>query len=333
VKTERFNRDIASVLLALAFAMPIVFIATPTSAAGFVDTNYSGRVIEVVQGGTFVLRTELVWDEPSVNGYYMVTIVWEDNNRADENFTVLYTRAFIDNDNDNLPGASPIWLENTTVLVSGAGANGTRWAFKVKNTGVGDPNDGYFDVEIYMLAGSQGVPHRAPWDNHCINKSGWGGSIDYGESTPLTTTPAVTTIRVLPFFKLENLFKVSLDVNLWLENGSRLVVKFYRYDNTYQAESLFWEGTTPAQVVKAENVPHPRSSEGYPWGTVQKAALVATDNLGNEIQIVDNFTAYRNHLWNRLTGIRAEWPYATPLERDALWMELSGIRIQWPYAP
>ena len=166
MKTERFNRDIASVLLALAFAMPIVFIATPTSAAGFVDTNYSGRVIEVVQGGTFVLRTELVWDEPSVNGYYMVTIVWEDNNRADENFTVLYTRAFIDNDNDNLPGASPIWLENTTVLVSGAGANGTRWAFKVKNTGVGDPNDGYFDVEIYIQVGSRGTPHRAPWDNH-----------------------------------------------------------------------------------------------------------------------------------------------------------------------
>jgi len=327
----------------------MVSVATPASAAGFVGTNYSGQVIEVTQGGTFVLRTELVWDEPGVYGFYNITIVWEDNNRADENFTVLYTRVFFDNDNDNLPGASPIWLENTTVFSSGSGTNGTRWAFKVKNTGVGDPRDGYFDVEIYMQAGSRenykwdfengirfgkgGTPHRAPWDNHPINKSGWGGSIDYGESTPLNTTPAVTTIRVLPFFKLENLFKVSLDVNLWLENGSRLVVKFYRYDNTYQAESLFWEGTAPAQVVKAENIPHPRSSEGYPWGTVQKAALVATDNLGNEIQVVDNTTILRSHLWNRLSDIRVEWFYISPLERVALWKELTDIRLQWPYAP
>jgi len=185
-----------SILLALALVTSIVFIATPVSAAGFVDTNYSSKVIQITPGGIFVLRTELVWDEVDVPGYYIVQIVWEDNNRADENFTVLYTRAFIDNDNDNLPGASPIWLENSTVLTSGPGTSGTRYAFKVQNN-TGDSNDGKFDVEIYVQAASRGTPHRAPWDNHPINKSGWGGIIRYAESEILSTTPAVTTIKVL----------------------------------------------------------------------------------------------------------------------------------------
>jgi len=177
-------------------ALSMAFIALPASGSGFVGTNYSGKVIEVPPGGIFVLRTELVWDEPDYNGYYGITIIWEDNNRADENFTVLYARAFIDNDNNNLPGPSPIWLENTTELLSGSGTNGKRWTFKVYNT-TGDPTDGYFDIEIYMQAASRGTPHRAPWDNHPINKAGWGGSIDWAESTVNSTTPAVTTIKVL----------------------------------------------------------------------------------------------------------------------------------------
>jgi len=196
VRTGGMSRGLPLALV-LAMALSMVFVVImPASAAGFVGTNYSGKVIDVMPGSIFVLRTELVWDEPDVNGYYGVTIVWEDNNRADENFTVLYARAFIDNDGDNLPGPSPIWLENTTELLSGSGTNGKRWTFKVYN-GTGDPNDGYFDIEIYMQAASRGTPHRAPWDNHCINKSGWGGSIDYAESTVGSTSPVVTTIRVL----------------------------------------------------------------------------------------------------------------------------------------
>jgi len=185
-------------LLALvsAIVLSAVFIALPASATAHIGNNYSGKVIEVPQGGIFVLRTELEWQESEVPGYYGVTLVWEDNNRADENFTVLYTRVFIDNDNDNLPGPSPIWLENFTELLSGSGTSGTRWTFKIYNT-TGDYNNGYFDVEIYMQAASRGTPHRAPWDNHSINKPGWGGSIDYAESNVGSTTPAVTTIKVL----------------------------------------------------------------------------------------------------------------------------------------
>ena len=173
MRIEYLIRGLAFMLV-LALVTSMAFIATPASAAGFVGTNYSGKVIEVIPGGIFVLRTELVWDEPDC-GYYHIHVVWEDNNRADENFTVLYTRAFIDNDNDNLPGASPIWLENSTVLSSGPGTNGTRWVFHVANTTV-DSNDGYFDVEIYVQAASQGTPHRL-WENHPISKAGWGGIV------------------------------------------------------------------------------------------------------------------------------------------------------------
>ena len=326
---EGFKMSIVTLLI-FAAVVSLAFIPVPIHATGIIS-HPGGTIIEVVRGQVFLLRYRLEWQDPTMYGYYWILIVWEDNNHAYENFTIAYTIAYFDNDGDNMPDPGVDPIENSTVLAWRAGTNGTRYSFFVNNPGA-DPRDGKFNVDIYVRAASNGVSH-APTDNHPINAPGWGSIIINTGGMVVSEAPAVTTIRVLPFFKFENLYKVSLDVNHWLENGSRLVVKFYRYDNTYQAESLFWEGTAPAQVVKAENVPHPRSAEGYPWGTVQKAALVATDEFGNEIQIVDNFTAYRNHLWNRLTGIRAEWPYATPLERDALWKELTDIRLQWPYAP
>jgi len=316
------------ILLIFAAVASLVFI--PILIHAEIISHPGDTIIEVTRGGVFLLRYRLEWQELGVDGYYQIDIVWEDNDRADENFTVAYTRAYFDNDGDNLPDPGVDPIENETLLVWWPGTNGKRWNFEVKNI-TGDRRDGKFNVDVYVRAASGGVPH-VPTDNHPINVPGWGGKILNVESW-FSVTPGVTTIRVLPFFKLENLFKVSLDVNLWLENGSRLVVKFYMYDNTYQAESLFWEGIAPAQVVKAENVPHPRSAEGYPWGTVQKAVLVATDNLENEIQVVDNLTILRSHLWNRLSDIRAEWPYASPPERGALWGELTSIRLQWPYAP
>jgi len=318
------------ILLIFAAVVSLTFISAPIHATGIIS-HPGGTIIEVTRGQVFLLRYRLEWQEQGSLGYYLINIIWEDNNHADENFTIAYTMAYFDNDGDNVPDPGVDPIENTINLSQEPGIDGTRWTFRVSNA-TGDPRDGKFNVDICVRAASCGVCH-IPTDNHPINAPNWGGEIDIAESIIETELPAVTTIRVLPFFKLENLYKVSLDVNLWLENGSRLVVKFYRYDNAYQAENLFWEGTAPAQVVKAENVPHPRSAEGYPWGTVQKATLVATDEFGNEIQIVENFTVHRSHLWNRLIGIRAEWVYAPPSERDALWRELIGIRAQWPYAP
>jgi len=197
VRTKYFSRGIASILLALALLTPIVFVATPASAASFVSTNYSNQTIQVTQGKTFALITRLGWDEIGVPGYYGVTIVWEDNNNKYDNFTVVGARAWIDNDNDNVYDGTDIMLENSTTLVSGAGTNGTRWTFTVSNT-TGNDNEGWLCVEIVMQAASRGIIHR-PTDNHPINKAGWGGSIDYAESTPLSTTPIVTTVDVEPW--------------------------------------------------------------------------------------------------------------------------------------
>jgi len=312
----------------------MVFVCAPASALDFISTNYSGQVIEVGQGGIFVLRTEFMFDEPDFPGYYAITVVWEDNNRADENFTVLYTRAFFDNDNDNLPGPSPVWLENATKLLSGSGTAGNSWTFLVSNT-TGIPDDGYIDVEIYMQAGSMGFSHILT-DNHPINKpEWWWATIELAEPTLLTYHLEVTTIRVVIWsgsatFRLENLYAVNLYKDLRLYDGKKLVVKFYTYDNLFENESVIHENfTLPWRVVpENENVAHP-SGIG-----VKRARLdLTSDNTENVISTIATFVVTKDVLWGRLVGIRGEWPYADPPTRDALWKELMGIRGQWPYAP
>jgi len=314
-------------------SMVLVVALAPASAGGLIGTNYSGQVIEVGQGGIFVLRTELVFDEPDFVGYYLIIILWEDNNRADENFTVLYTRAFFDNDGDNDPGPSPVWLENTTQLASGPGTNGRRWAFRVLTT-TSDSRDGYFDVEIYMQAGSMGIPHILT-DNHPINKPGWGGVIYCCEPSADSWIPAVTTIRVVTWsgsatFRLENLYKINLYKDLLLSDGRKLVVKFYTYDNIFENENVLHENfTLPWKVVpENENVAHPSGI------SVKRARLDLTgDNTENVISTIATFVANRDVLWDRLTQISVEWPFASPSERDALWKELGDLSAQWPYAP
>jgi len=256
---------VSCILLIFAALVSLALIPVPIHALEIIS-HPGGTIIEVVRGQVFLLRYRLEWQNPMNYGYYRIWNFWEDNNHAYENFTIAYTMAYFDNDGDNMPDPGVDPIDNSTVLTCGAGTNGTRYASSVWNTG-GDLRDGKFNVDIYVRAASNGVSH-VPTDNHPINAPGWGSIIINTDGWVISEAPAVTTIRVLPFFRFEKLYKVSLDVNHWLENGSRLVVKFYRYDNTYQDESLFWEGTAPTQVVKAENVPHPRSSEGYPWGTV-----------------------------------------------------------------
>jgi hypothetical protein len=125
-------------------------------------------------------------------------------------------------------------------------------------------------------------------------------------------------------FSLLTLYKVSLDVNLWLENGSELVVKFCGYDNlTLEGENVFWSDNTPAHVVKFENVPHPL---GEP---VKIAKLVRRPPE----YFITSFTVTQDHLFGRIVNILGQWPDATPTERNALWDEIIDILGQWPDAP
>ena len=129
-------------------------------------------------------------------------------------------------------------------------------------------------------------------------------------------------------FSLTTLYKVSLDVNLYLENGSKLVVKFYTYGDAFENENVFWSGTTPTHVEKNESVPHP---EGI---GVKKVRLnLTTDNTENVISTIASFVVRRDDLFGRIMAIKGEWPYASPDERNALFNEIMDIKGQWPYAP
>jgi len=128
-------------------------------------------------------------------------------------------------------------------------------------------------------------------------------------------------------FSLVTLSKVGLDIDLYLDQGSKLIVKFYDYENNYENEVAIDNFIPPWHIVENENVTHP-SGIG-----VKKAKLWLVDSENNEISKIKGWETIRDDLWGRLIGIRGEWPYASVPERDNLWNELMGIRGQWPYAP
>jgi hypothetical protein len=137
---------------------------------------------------------------------------------------------------------------------------------------------------------------------------------------------------------LVSLYKVELDLDVYLDNGSKLVVKFYKYDNTtLQAENVVWENVTPAHVVLLENVSHPEGSpvppSHFPNGTVQIAKLVLTTNdTENEISTLASFTAHQCHLRNRYIEILLAWG-GCPSCRPAFRAEIIDILLQWASAP
>jgi hypothetical protein len=104
-------------------------------------------------------------------------------------------------------------------------------------------------------------------------------------------------------FSLVTLYEVCLNADLQLENGSKLVIKFYTYDDEYQCENVVWGGTTPAHVAFVENVAHPGNNP------VEKITLALTlDNTANEILTISSFVVGRSILWGRLVEIRTGWP-------------------------
>jgi hypothetical protein len=134
-------------------------------------------------------------------------------------------------------------------------------------------------------------------------------------------------------FELENMYKVGLEKDLQLNTGSKLVVKFYKYGDIFQAESVIDTFAPPQQIKENENVPHPRGSEGFSWGTVQIAKLVlTTDNTANEISEIASFTVHQSDLRDRYIDILIAWagcPSCQPAFRD----EIIDILLQWASAP
>jgi hypothetical protein len=128
-------------------------------------------------------------------------------------------------------------------------------------------------------------------------------------------------------FSLATLYKVGLDVDVHLDLGSKLTVKFYSYNNDERGEDIVWNGTTPAQVILLENVPHPQGE------AVERVVLLLKDEGDNVISTIATFTATRSALWDRIIAILQRWPFAPSGERSALWDEIIGILSKWPFAP
>jgi len=129
-------------------------------------------------------------------------------------------------------------------------------------------------------------------------------------------------------FSLENLYKVRLEIDLWLYAGSKLVLKFCTYGDAYENENVIETFTPSARVEENVDVPHP---QGRP---VEKARLdLTTDNTEDVISTIATFTVDRNALNGRITAIYLEWPFASPERRNELNSEIVGIYLQWPFAP
>jgi len=134
-------------------------------------------------------------------------------------------------------------------------------------------------------------------------------------------------------FKLENLYAVSLEKDLQLYIGSKLVVKFYDYANNFESEVVIENITPPQSVVENENVPHP-SIGSLPVRTAAKKAelVLTTDNTENVISTIASFTVHQSDLRNEYIILLMVWA-ANPELQPYFRMEIMDKLKMWASAP
>jgi 5'-nucleotidase/UDP-sugar diphosphatase len=134
-------------------------------------------------------------------------------------------------------------------------------------------------------------------------------------------------------WKLENLYNVSLEKDLQLYTGSKLVVKFYDYGDTFENENVVDSVTPPQSIVENENVPHPANGSLPVRKAVKKAELVlTTDDTDNIISTIASFTVSQSDLRNRYVAILRAWA-GQPEQQGAFQSEIKDILRQWSGAP
>lgn len=126
------------------------------------------------------------------------------------------------------------------------------------------------------------------------------------------------------------LYKASLDVDLYLGSGSKLVVKFYTWGSSYQGENVVWTGSTPDNVSFFKYLPHPLGRVG-----VQIVKLDLTyDTTENVIQTIASYTVRKIDIEKNFMIIPFYWSMAqTPEERLELEMEFMEKPFYWSAAP
>jgi hypothetical protein len=127
--------------------------------------------------------------------------------------------------------------------------------------------------------------------------------------------------------KFATLYTVSLDLDTYLDNGSKLVLKFYKSGN-YQGENAIWEGITPAHAALSENIPHPLSKPVH-----EVRLVLTTDNTAEEISTLASLTVRHDDLGNRVNWIVLNWSGGSPSQQDAWGAEVNGIVLNWSDYP
>jgi len=126
------------------------------------------------------------------------------------------------------------------------------------------------------------------------------------------------------------LYKVSLDVDLYLGSGLKLVAKFYTWGSSYQGENVVWTGSTPDNVSFFKYLPHPLGSM-----VVQIVKLDLTyDTTENVIQRIASFVVRKEDIEQNFMRIPLEWALAqTPEERLKIEIEFMEKPLYWVMAP
>jgi len=128
-------------------------------------------------------------------------------------------------------------------------------------------------------------------------------------------------------FSVVDLYTVNVEKILYLNQGSKLVVKFYTYGDAFENENVIENFVPPWLVEENESARHP---EGI---GVKKARLDLTaDNTENVISTIATFTTTRSYLIGRISAIKSKWPFALIPERSILIKEISDIKAIWPFA-
>jgi parallel beta-helix repeat protein len=142
-----------------------------------------------------------------------------------------------------------------------------------------------------------------------------------------TTVHAVPPWTGTATFRLENLYAVGLEKDLWLYQGSKLVAMFYTYWGSYQDSTVLENFTPPIHIVENENVSRPEK------GAIQRVELVLVDGGGNVLRTIKIFETSRTVLVARIGRINALWPFANDAQRTAYVTELGSINGLWPFSP
>jgi parallel beta-helix repeat protein len=233
----------------------------------------------------FSSKNNVIIDSILKNNYYGIRLVGSENNS-------IYHNNLENNTNQAYDDGTNYWDDSYP-------SGGNYWS---DYTGA----DKYWG-ENQDILGSDGVgdtPYYIPGDNN-------------RDRYPLVWTGAVV-------FGLVDLYTVNVEKILDLNQGSKLVVKFYSYTDAFENENVIEIFVPPWHVEENEKIPHPGGK------SVKKVRLDLTyDSTENVISTIASFTVTQDILFSRIMDIKGEWPLPGA-DQDALFQEIMDIKAQWP---